>query len=98
MVTWPHSVDDIGAFLITWLPIIFFGSHAVSRRLTATLLLLFATMALLPGEWLGPTLPHGHYVAAAMISFAWTVVIVTMFVSRINAATVEASCALAYGP
>lgn len=25
MVTWPHSVDDIGAFLITWLPIIFFG-------------------------------------------------------------------------
>jgi len=25
VVTWPHSVDDIGAFLITWLPIIFFG-------------------------------------------------------------------------
>jgi cell division protease FtsH len=25
VVTWPHSVEDIGAFLITWLPIIFFG-------------------------------------------------------------------------
>ncbi len=25
MVTWPHSVDDIGGFLITWLPIVFFG-------------------------------------------------------------------------
>jgi cell division protease FtsH len=25
VVTWPHSVDDIGGFLITWLPIIFFG-------------------------------------------------------------------------
>ena len=25
--TWPHSVDDIGGFLITWLPIIFFGHH-----------------------------------------------------------------------
>jgi len=25
VVTWPHSVDDIGGFLITWLPIVFFG-------------------------------------------------------------------------
>ncbi len=25
MVTWPHSVEDIGGFLITWLPIVFFG-------------------------------------------------------------------------
>jgi len=24
-VTWPHSVDEIGGFMITWLPIVFFG-------------------------------------------------------------------------
>ncbi len=39
MVTWPHSVDDIGGFLITWLPIIFFG---------IIIWLLLRTMALVP--------------------------------------------------
>ena len=39
MVTWPHSVDDIGGFLITWLPIVFFG---------IIIWLLLRTMALVP--------------------------------------------------
>ena len=39
MVTWPHSVDDIGGFLITWLPIIFFA---------IIIWLLLRTMALVP--------------------------------------------------
>ena len=39
MVTWPHSVDDIGGFLITWLPIIFFG---------IIIWLLLRTMSLVP--------------------------------------------------
>ena len=39
MVTWPHSVDDIGGFLITWLPIIFFG---------IIIYLLLRTMSLVP--------------------------------------------------
>ena len=39
MVTWPHSVDDIGGFLITWLPIIFFG---------IIIWLLLRTMSLMP--------------------------------------------------
>jgi hypothetical protein len=39
VVTWPHSVDDIGGFLITWLPIIFFG---------IIIWLLLRTMALVP--------------------------------------------------
>ena len=39
VVTWPHSVDDIGGFLITWLPIIFFG---------IIIWLLLRTMSLVP--------------------------------------------------
>ena len=39
MVTWPHSVDDIGGFLITWLPIIFFA---------IIIWLLLRTMSLVP--------------------------------------------------
>ena len=39
MVTWPHSVDDIGGFLITWLPIVFFG---------IIIWLLLRTMSLVP--------------------------------------------------
>jgi cell division protease FtsH len=39
VVTWPHSVEDIGGFLITWLPIIFFG---------VIIWLLLRTMAYMP--------------------------------------------------
>ena len=39
MVTWPHSVDDIGGFLITWLPIVFFA---------IIIWLLLRTMSLVP--------------------------------------------------
>jgi len=39
VVTWPHSVDDIGGFLITWLPIIFFA---------IIIWLLLRTMSLVP--------------------------------------------------
>jgi cell division protease FtsH len=39
VVTWPHSVDDIGGFLITWLPIIFFA---------IIIWLLLRTMSLMP--------------------------------------------------
>ncbi len=39
VVTWPHSVNDIGGFLITWLPIIFFA---------IIIWLLLRTMSLVP--------------------------------------------------
>ncbi len=87
-----HSplIASIGS--ATALPIIFFGAQAVSRRLTASLVVLFVAMAMLPGAWLGPALPPDHYIAAAIISFVWTVLIVTTFVTRIHHATVAASC------
>ena len=78
----------------TALPIVFFGAHSVSRRLTISLVLLFIAMAVLPTAWLGPSLSHGHYVVASVIAFMWTVTIIAIFVSRIHHATMEASCAL----
>ena len=75
----------------TALPIIFFGQARVTGALLGVNVLLFVAMALLPRESLGPTLPHQDYAMVAVIGFAWTATIVTMFVSRIQAATLAAS-------
>lgn len=76
------------------LPVVFFGVQATARWLTASLIVLFALVALMPTAWIGPTLPHGHFVAVAIVAFVWTVVIVTNFVRRILSATETAACAV----
>ncbi len=75
-------------------PVIFFGAQAATRWLTASLIVLFTLVALMPTSWLGPVLPHDHYVAAAIVSFGWTIAIITNFVSRVLAATHAATCAV----
>lgn len=75
-------------------PVVFFGARAASRWLTATLLLLFISVAVLPVAWLGPRLPHTHYVLTAIVSFSWTIAIVTNFVTRVLSASQAASSAV----
>lgn len=75
-------------------PVIFFGTQPATRWLTASMLVLFSLVALMPTTWLGPALPHDHYVAAAIVSFGWTIAIVTNFITRVLAATQDAACAV----
>ncbi len=75
-------------------PVVFFGTQPATRWLTASMLVLFSLVALLPTSWLGPALPHDHFVAAAIVSFGWTIAIVTNFITRVLAATQDAACAV----
>lgn len=75
-------------------PVVFFGARAATRYLTVSLMTLFCLVALMPVEWLGPRLPHTHYVATAIVSFGWTVAIVTNFVSRVLSASQQAASAV----
>ncbi len=86
------ALPAIGASIS--LPAVFFGRHPVSRALLATQMLLFLAMALLPQSWLGPTLPHGHHAAIAVIVFAWTVVMIHAFIGRLQDATERAAAAV----
>jgi signal transduction histidine kinase len=83
------TLPAVGASIA--LPAVFFGRRPISRLLMATQLVLFSAMALLPQAWLGPVLPHGHHVAIAVTAFAWTVVMVFAFVSRLQDATEAAA-------
>ncbi|MBE7453882.1 MAG: sensor histidine kinase [Kofleriaceae bacterium] len=76
------------------IPAVFYGARGATRWLTASVVVLFALVGLMPRSWLGPTLPHGHYVAAAVVSFAWTIAIVTNFISKVLTANQAAACAV----
>ncbi len=76
------------------IPVVFFGAQAATRWLTASIVILFSLVALMPTSWLGPVLPHDHFVAAAIVSFGWTIAIVTNFISRVLAATQTATFAV----
>ena len=75
-------------------PVVFFGTQPATRWLTASLLFLFALLALLPTSWMGPPLPHDHFAAAAIVAFGWAIAIVTNFITRVLAATQAAACAV----
>ncbi|HUQ06833.1 MAG TPA: HAMP domain-containing sensor histidine kinase [Kofleriaceae bacterium] len=75
-------------------PVVFFGTQPATRWLTASMLVLFSLVALMPTSWLGPGLPHNHHVAAAIVSFGWTIAIVTNFITRVLTATQDAACAV----
>jgi signal transduction histidine kinase len=75
-------------------PVIFFGMQPATRWLTASMLVLFSLVALMPTSWQGPALPHNHHVAAAIVSFGWTIAIVTHFITRVLTATQDAACAV----
>lgn len=76
------------------LPVVFFGRHEVSRRLMASQIVLFLAMALLPPRLLGPSLPHGHHAAIAVIVFAWTVTMIYNLIGRLQDATESAAAAV----
>jgi signal transduction histidine kinase len=75
-------------------PVVFFGTQPATRWLTASMLVMFSLVALMPTSWQGPVLPHGHFVAAAIVSFGWTIAIVTNFITRVLTATQDAACAV----
>lgn len=75
-------------------PVVFFGAQARTRYLTASLMILFGLVALMPQAWLGPRLPHTSYVAVAIVSFGWTIAIVTNFVTRVLSASQAAASAV----
>jgi signal transduction histidine kinase len=75
-------------------PVVFFGTQPATRWLTASMLVLFSSVALMPTSWQGPMLPHNHFVAAAIVSFGWTIAIVTNFITRVMTATQDATCAV----
>ena len=86
------ALPAVGASIA--LPAVFFGRRPISRVLMATQFVLFLAMALMPQRWLGPVLPHDHHVLIAVITFAWTVMIVFSFISRLQEATESAATAV----
>lgn len=86
------ALPAVGASIA--LPAVFFGRRPISRVLMATQLALFIAMALLPQRWLGPDVPHGHHVAIAVTVFAWTVMMIYGFISRMQEATETAATAV----
>lgn len=76
------------------IPAVFFGRAPASRLLMVSQFVLFLAMALMPEEWLGATLPHGHHVAIAVTVFAWTVLMIYGFVARLQEASERAAAAV----
>ncbi len=86
------ALPAVGASIA--MPVVFFGRRPISRMLICSQLLLFLGMALMPPSLVGPRLPHAHHAVAAVIVFAWTLLMIFSFISRMQEATEAATVAI----
>src|SRR5947207_2098370 len=79
-----HSPFVPSTVLPAIVSLLFFGPQAVSRWIALGNALLIIAMVALPGDIVGPALPHAHYGVAIMIALSWNVFMLHMLVGKLS--------------